>query len=47
MFRTLLSKLLALLLFVAVATPATAQTEKTRYKLGLVMNGRKEPKLRR
>lgn len=41
MLRTLLFKLLALLLLVAVAAPLAAQGDKTRYKLGLVMNGEK------
>lgn len=41
MSRAIFSKLLALLLLIAVAAPVAAQGDKARYKLGLVMNGEK------
>lgn len=45
MLRTILSKLLAFLLLVAVAAPGAAQGEKALYKLGLVLNGEKNRRL--
>jgi hypothetical protein len=45
MFRTILSKLLTLLLLGAIAAPAAAQGEKALYKLGLVLNGEKNHQL--